>query len=149
MAWRSGKSMKIRLRDGLPFISASLLYQRREITLENVLLDTGSAGTLFATDAVSAVGLTYEPQDSVHRIRGVGGAEFVFTKRVDRLSVDTLHADDFEIEVARWITASTSQLGALSGWTFSSVQRRRLIWTGWKCGPLPELATGAPPARCP
>ena len=99
MAWRSGKSMKIRLRDGLPFISASLLYQGREITLENVLLDTGSAGTLFATDAVSAVGLTYEPQDSVHRIRGVGGAEFVFTKRVDRLSVDTLHADDFEIEV--------------------------------------------------
>ena len=63
------------------------------------MLDTGSAGTLFATDAVSAVGLTYEPEDSVHRIRGVGGAEFVFTKRVGRLSVDILHADDFEIEV--------------------------------------------------
>ena len=35
----------------------------------------------------------------VHRIRGVGGTEFVFTKRVDRLSVGDLQVNDFQIEV--------------------------------------------------
>jgi ribosomal protein S18 acetylase RimI-like enzyme len=31
-------------------------------------------------------------------IRGIGGAEFVFTKRLDRLSIGELWADDFEID---------------------------------------------------
>ena len=45
------------------------------------------------------MGLKLEPADVIHRIRGVGGAEFVFTKRVDRLAIGELEADDFEIEV--------------------------------------------------
>lgn len=35
----------------------------------------------------------------VHRIRGVGGAEFVFTKKVDQLVLDELQVSNFEIEV--------------------------------------------------
>jgi hypothetical protein len=45
------------------------------------------------------IGLTYEPDDRVHRIRGVGGAEFVFTKCVDSLAVGKLQVNDFQIEV--------------------------------------------------
>lgn len=41
----------------------------------------------------------YEPDDRVHRIRGVGGTEFVFTKRVDCLAVSELQVNDFQIEV--------------------------------------------------
>ena len=63
------------------------------------MLDTGSAGTIFSTDKVLALGLQYEPDDIVHRIRGVGGAEFVFTKRIDRLAVDELQVTEFDIEV--------------------------------------------------
>lgn len=91
--------MIIRLQDGLPYVTASLLYHGQQLTLENVLLDTGSAGTIFATERVSTISLQYEPQDSIHRIRGVGGAEFVFTKRIDHLFLGELHAHDFEIEV--------------------------------------------------
>ncbi len=40
-----------------------------------------------------------EPHDLIHRIRGVGGAEFVFTKRVDNLALGELQIEDFEIEV--------------------------------------------------
>jgi hypothetical protein len=64
-----------------------------------VLPDTGSVGTVFAADKVLTIGLRYEAEDAVHRIQGVGGAGFVFTKRVDRLSVGELQAGDFEIEV--------------------------------------------------
>jgi hypothetical protein len=67
--------------------------------MENVVLDTGSTGTVFAADKVLSLGLRYEAQDGVHPVRGVGGGvEFVFTKRVDRLSVGELRADGFEID---------------------------------------------------
>jgi len=48
---------------------------------------------------VLAIGLQYEADDPVHRIRGIGGAEFVFSKRVDSLSLGTLQVNDFDIEV--------------------------------------------------
>ena len=91
--------MKICLRDGLPFIAMTLEFRGRRLVFENVLLDTGSAGTVFATDRMADLGLVYEAEDTVHRIRGVGGAEFVFSKRVDSLTVERLRAADFEIEV--------------------------------------------------
>jgi len=91
--------MKIRIREGLPYVTISLTYRGQQITLENILLDTGSAGTVFSADMVLDIGLQLEPNDAIHRIRGVGGTEFVFTKRVDKLSLGTLQANDFEIEV--------------------------------------------------
>ena len=91
--------MKIRIRNGLPFVSATLIQRRQRVTLKNILLDTGSAGSIFSTDQVVDIGLTYEPDDVVHRIRGVGGSEFVFTKRVDILKVGTLQVANFEIEI--------------------------------------------------
>lgn len=91
--------MKIQLKEGLPYTTVSLTYQGSQIPLENVLIDTGSGGTVFATDKVLAVGLRLEPNDTIERIRGVGGTEFVFTKRVDTLALGELTAHDFEIEV--------------------------------------------------
>ena len=43
--------------------------------------------------------MTYEPDDLVYRIRGVGGSEFVFTKRVDEVNVGDMKATGFEIEI--------------------------------------------------
>jgi hypothetical protein len=91
--------MRIRLQDELPFVAIALNYRGQRIELENVLLDTGSAGTIFSTDKLSPIGLWYEADDMVHRVRGVGGAEFVFSKRVDHLAVSDLVLSDFEIEV--------------------------------------------------
>jgi hypothetical protein len=91
--------MKIRLKDGLPYVTALLSSQGRQQAFENVLLDTGSAGTIFSADSVLAMGLTYEPQDAVHRIRGVGGTEFVFSKHVESLAVGLLEAKDYPIEI--------------------------------------------------
>ena len=91
--------MKIRLQDSLPYITVSLTYRGQQLSFKNVLLDTGSAGAIFQTDKMLAIGLTYEPADTVRRIRGVGGTEFVFTKRVANLTVGNLRVDDFQIEV--------------------------------------------------
>jgi hypothetical protein len=91
--------MNIQVRDGLPYVMVTLLYRGQQLDLANMLLDTGSAGTLFAADQVLAVGLQYEADDPVQRIQGIGGAEFVFVKRIDRLSVGELQVSDFAIEV--------------------------------------------------
>ena len=91
--------MRIRLQDGLPLVAVTLGHRGQQIELEDVLLDTGSASTVFSVDRVASIGLEYEPEDAVHRIRGVGGSEFVFSKRADRVSVGELQRNDFLIEI--------------------------------------------------
>ena len=61
--------MNIQVRDGLAYVTVTLLYGGQQLHLTNVLLDTGSAGTLFPADQVLAVGLQYEAGDPVQRIR--------------------------------------------------------------------------------
>jgi hypothetical protein len=91
--------VKITFQDGLLFGAAIVEFRGKHITLENVLIDTGSGGTVFSADKLLSVGIQLEPEDFVHRIRGVGGTEFVFTKRIDRLSLGELVLNNFEIEV--------------------------------------------------
>lgn len=91
--------MNFRLQNGLPFCSATLEFRGKVITLDTVLLDTGSGGSVFTADKLLIIGVQAEPEDFIHRIKGVGGTEYVFTKRISHLSVGELSVEDFEIEV--------------------------------------------------
>ena len=91
--------MKIRLQNGLPYVTVKVIYHDCCLELYDVLLDTGSAGTIFSIDKLLDIGLEYAADDAVHRIHGVGGMEFVFSKTVERLAVGNIFVDDFDIEV--------------------------------------------------
>jgi hypothetical protein len=91
--------VKFRLDNGLPFLGVRLTWQGRALELDNCLLDTGSARCLFAADRLAAIGIKLDPADPIHRVFGVGGAEFVFTKRLDALEIDGMRVDAMEIEV--------------------------------------------------
>ncbi len=91
--------MKIHLREGLPLTSVTLVYQGKLLELKKVLIDTGSAGTVFPVDKVVIIGIIPEPQDPIRQIRGVGGFDFVFVRRLDRLLMGELKAKNFEIEI--------------------------------------------------
>ncbi len=91
--------MKIRMQNNLPYVQVSLVYAGQHKTLDNVVLDTGSAGTIFSADSVLDMGLHCNFQDIVHRIRGIGGAEFVYSKCIDSLSLGKFEIKDFEIEI--------------------------------------------------
>lgn len=108
--------MDISLQDGLPFISIELTQSNQIITIPNVLIDTGSAGTVFNTDLVSQIGLVLETNDIIRRIRGVGGSEFVFTKIVDQISLGDLQVEKFEIEVGAM--AYGFEIGGIIGMDF-------------------------------
>lgn len=91
--------MNIHLQDGLPFVEVTLDHQGHRLVLSRVLLDTGSAGSLLAADELLKINVSLEPHDPLRRIRGVGGSEFVFVKTLDHLSVGSLRAATFAVEV--------------------------------------------------
>lgn len=92
--------MKIRIENGLSYISVTLTYRGRELTLDKVLLDTGSMGTIFAIDQVDSIDLLPEPNDRIREVYGIGdGREYVFTKTVDQLTSGQLSVQNFEVEI--------------------------------------------------
>jgi predicted aspartyl protease len=91
--------MQLTLRDDLPFLSVTVAYQGVEIEIPDVLVDTGSATTILAADQVARIGIVPEPSDILYTIRGVGGIETVFTRRIEHLRIGQRGIIDFEIEV--------------------------------------------------
>jgi predicted aspartyl protease len=91
--------MNIKMRDGLAFINVTLIYQQKVLEIEDVLLDTGSASTIFSYTVLEAAGFELHPDDRLRQIQGVGGVEYVFARQIHRLIMDDFQAIDFEIEV--------------------------------------------------
>jgi predicted aspartyl protease len=91
--------MNIELIDGLPFISVTVSFRDQEITLSNVLVDTGSAGTIFKAELLRNIGIFPEANDYTCAIRGIGGSEVVFFKTVNSIKIEDIRLDHFEIEV--------------------------------------------------
>lgn len=84
---------------GLPFVSMTVMFKGRELKLEKVLLDTGSASTLLNADIVQEIGMVPEGNDIVDIIRGVGGVEYVYTKYLDSIIVDEAILNNFQVEI--------------------------------------------------
>ena len=70
--------MQIQLRNDLPFISVTICFQGKDIKISNVLVDTGSATSMFSADLLHKIGIQPEANDVLQIIRGVGGTEVVY-----------------------------------------------------------------------
>jgi predicted aspartyl protease len=91
--------MQLTLRDDLLLVPVTVAYRGRRIQVPDLVVDTGSATTMISTDAVARVGIIPEPQDTLHFVRGIGGTEVVFSRRVDHLQIGPRAIERFEIEV--------------------------------------------------
>ena len=91
--------MQLELKADLPYATVTSAYRGTGIEVSDVLLDTGSASTMFAADVVAAVGISPEVDDELRVLRGVGGTEVVFARQVDRVQVGSRSIDQFVIEV--------------------------------------------------
>jgi len=87
------------LRKKLPFISITAVHNGIKFRIDNVLVDTGSAATIFASDYIREFGIDSEPEDKVRKIVGVGGNEYVIEKRIDALIIDSVSIEDSIIQV--------------------------------------------------
>jgi len=91
--------MMFTVKSGLPFVSVDVVANGQRITVDNILLDTGSAGTIFSADILADIGLVLEPNDTLRQIYGIGGSEFVFEKSVDQICLGELVVSNFIIEL--------------------------------------------------
>jgi hypothetical protein len=91
--------MQLLLKDSLLFITVLVNYKGKTVEIPDVMVDTGSANTILATDRLITVDIKPSAEDILHTIRGVGGAEVVFLREVDFLRVGEHSISDFEIEV--------------------------------------------------
>ncbi len=91
--------MQLLLKDDLPFTRVKVAYRGAEIEISAVLVDTGSATTILAADQVARIGIVPELSDTLYTIRGVGGIETVFTRRIEHLQVGQRAVSGVEIEI--------------------------------------------------
>ncbi|MCI1696506.1 retropepsin-like aspartic protease [Aneurinibacillus aneurinilyticus] len=91
--------ISITIKHDLPFVEAIVTFRGQTIKCENVLLDTGSAGTIFNVDKLIEIGVKPEPDDMTYTIYGVGGAEFVYSKTMDAIQIGDAKFKDFQIEI--------------------------------------------------
>lgn len=92
--------IKIKELSELPFIKATVTFRGQSLKLENVLLDTGSAGTIFNVNKLEEIGVKPEANDVTQTIQGVGGLEFVYIKNIDQISIhDEIAIQNFNVEL--------------------------------------------------
>lgn len=91
--------MRLQLKDNLPFVTLVVGYQGKVVEISDVLVDTGSASTILAVDSLTQIGIEPNPEDTLHTIRGIGGIEVVYLRKVDSLEIGATKVSDFEIEI--------------------------------------------------
>lgn len=90
---------KLTIEDGLLLTDLKLIFRGKSLSLNRVLVDTGSGGTIISTDLAQSIDLIPEVDDTIYRISGVGGSEFVFSKMVDTIKIGEAEATDFPLEI--------------------------------------------------
>ena len=91
--------MQLTLIDNLPFSTITVTYKGVTAIIDKILVDTGSVTTILAVDVVAALNIIPEPQDTLHLIRGVGGTEVVFRRKLDALKLGEHGINDIEVEI--------------------------------------------------
>lgn len=99
MAGHTDGIVPIRIVHGLPFVSVEISANGRSVTLDNVVVDTGSASSIFSADKMLDLGLRPSIEDALLVIAGVGGSEYAFSKVIDGIHLGHLSASSFQIEV--------------------------------------------------
>lgn len=92
-------TLNLKIRHNLPFVTMKVEYRDKEKSLDNVLIDTGSASSILKAELVEDIGIKLEPEDTIGSVRGVGGSEFVYIKNIDSLSIGNLKVEDFKIDI--------------------------------------------------
>jgi hypothetical protein len=92
-------ALELRLIYGLPMIDIDIIFAGRRMHLNNVLLDTGCAGTILDADVVTEIGVKPEGTDQTAVIHGIGGSEIVFTKWFDSITLGNISVNQCKVEI--------------------------------------------------
>jgi predicted aspartyl protease len=100
MDWIKKNMININEINGLPFVEATVVFRGKSLQLTRVLIDTGSAGTILNVNKLEEIGVKPEANDVTYTIYGIGGAEFVYTKEMERIELsDEISIRNFLVEL--------------------------------------------------
>jgi len=91
--------MTIRVVGGTPYVTASLTHNGKRLDLDFVVLDTGSGRCVFSANELLQLDIAVERTDRLYKISGVGGREFVFSRRLEGVAVGDIEVRGFEVHV--------------------------------------------------
>ena len=83
----------------LPFIQVVLYTNAKSLILPRVLLDTGSAATVFRTDDLLQIGILPQPEDTIRYMAGIGGIESVVEKEIEIIEVAGASLNSFKVQL--------------------------------------------------
>jgi predicted aspartyl protease len=91
--------MKISYDGQLITTSLIVTFRGKILTINDVIIDTGSSHTIFSPDVLEEIGVKYENGDSVYEAYGIGGTVPFYTKFMDEIQIDTFVVKNIEIDV--------------------------------------------------
>ncbi|MCS5696538.1 retropepsin-like aspartic protease [Desulfofundulus thermocisternus] len=90
--------MRIKFRDGLLFVSLAITYHGQTKVIDNIVIDTGATHSIVSPDVVNDLGLVFERGDTVVTSYGIGGKQYAFSKRVDRVVLGSFEVSECIID---------------------------------------------------
>lgn len=93
--------MNLEYVDGLLFSSITIVHHGNSITITDVVVDTGAAESVISIDAVETLFRSYEPEDQIRFMVGIGGREASIRRKIDRVLFDTFSVSDFHIDFGK------------------------------------------------
>ncbi|MQL53254.1 aspartyl protease [Desulfofundulus thermobenzoicus] len=90
--------MRIKFRDGLLFVSLAITYHGQTKVIDNIVIDTGATHSIVSPDVVNDLGIVFERGDAVVTSYGIGGKQYAFSKRVDRVVLGSFEVSECIID---------------------------------------------------
>lgn len=91
--------MKLDYKDGLLFASIEILYKGKSKIINNVVVDTGAAGSIISPDCVDDIGIYAEVNDRIMEYYGVGGSTHsAFVKNIDKIKIGSKSVNKIDID---------------------------------------------------
>ncbi|MDQ0215802.1 putative aspartyl protease [Oikeobacillus pervagus] len=91
--------MKLAFDGQLITTTLSVIFQGKSLTINDVIVDTGSSHTVISPDLLEKIGVRYENGDTIYEAYGIGGSVPFYTKIMDGIQIGTSNIKDFEIDV--------------------------------------------------
>ena len=91
---------KLQKREGLLFVSVTLIHNGATQNVDNVILDTGAAQSIIDMNTVESMDIAAEREDSFVFLTGLGGQEPALRKRIDCIQFDTYEVRNEEMDFA-------------------------------------------------
>lgn len=77
--------VKLKEKYGLPFCDIQIEHNNKKLIIDNILIDTGSGGTILKMDKVDEIDISIDENDTIETISGIGGEKFVYLKKIEQL----------------------------------------------------------------